>query len=60
VANPIEVEGLKKNYGTFPAVKGIDFGVQAGEVFGLLGRMARAKPPPSKSWRGFARAAAAA
>ena len=37
VDNPIEVEGLKKNYGTFPAVKGVDFGVQAGEVFGLLG-----------------------
>src|ERR1017187_3951284 len=37
VANPIQVEELKKNYGTFAAVKGIDFGVQAGEVFGLLG-----------------------
>jgi ABC-2 type transport system ATP-binding protein len=37
VANPIEVEGLQKNYGTFLAVKGIDFAVQAGEVFGLLG-----------------------
>jgi len=37
VAYPIEVEGLRKNYGTFLAVKGIDFGVRAGEVFGLLG-----------------------
>jgi ABC-2 type transport system ATP-binding protein len=37
VANPIEVEGLKKNYGSLEAVKGIDFEVQAGEVFGLLG-----------------------
>ena len=35
--NPIEVEGLKKSYGSFPAVKGIDFQVRAGEVFGLLG-----------------------
>lgn len=34
---PIEVEGLKKSYGSFPAVKGIDFQVRAGEVFGLLG-----------------------
>lgn len=34
---PIEVEGLKKSYGTVPAVKGIDFEVRAGEVFGLLG-----------------------
>ena len=34
---PIEVEGLKKSYGTLPAVKGLDFEVRAGEVFGLLG-----------------------
>jgi ABC-2 type transport system ATP-binding protein len=34
---PIQVEGLRKNYGSFPAVKGIDFDVCAGEVFGLLG-----------------------
>jgi ABC-2 type transport system ATP-binding protein len=37
VAHPIEVEGLKKNYGSVEAVRGVDFGVQAGEVFGLLG-----------------------
>ncbi len=35
--NPIQVEGLEKSYGAFPAVKGIDFSVRAGEVFGLLG-----------------------
>ncbi len=35
--NPIQVEALCKNYGSFPAVKGIDFEVRAGEVFGLLG-----------------------
>src|SRR5271157_2700384 len=35
--NPIEVEGLKKNYGALAAVKGVDFSVCAGEVFGLLG-----------------------
>ncbi len=34
---PIQVRGLTKNYGDFEAVKGIDFHVQAGEVFGLLG-----------------------
>src|SRR6266852_6353625 len=33
----IQVRGLVKNYGDFPAVKGIDFEVRAGEVFGLLG-----------------------
>jgi ABC-2 type transport system ATP-binding protein len=37
VDNPIQVEGLKKSYGAFAAVKGIDFEVRAGEVFGLLG-----------------------
>ncbi len=37
MANPIEVEGLRKSYGELEAVKGIDFEVRAGEVFGLLG-----------------------
>jgi ABC-2 type transport system ATP-binding protein len=37
VDNPIQVERLEKSYGQFPAVKGIDFEVRAGEVFGLLG-----------------------
>ncbi|HUP04618.1 MAG TPA: ABC transporter ATP-binding protein [Bryobacteraceae bacterium] len=35
--HPIEVEGLRKNYGDLAAVKGIDFEVHAGEVFALLG-----------------------
>ena len=33
----IYVRGLRKSYDGFEAVKGIDFEVQAGEVFGLLG-----------------------
>ena len=33
----IQVRGLTKNYGDYAAVKGIDFEVRAGEVFGLLG-----------------------
>jgi ABC-2 type transport system ATP-binding protein len=33
----IEVHGLRKSYGDFEAVRGIDFSVQRGEVFGLLG-----------------------
>jgi ABC-2 type transport system ATP-binding protein len=37
VDNPIQVEALTKSYAAFPAVKGIDFEVRAGEVFGLLG-----------------------
>ena len=35
--NPICVHSLRKSYGAFEAVKGIDFEVTAGEVFGLLG-----------------------
>ncbi|HJZ99171.1 MAG TPA: ABC transporter ATP-binding protein [Candidatus Solibacter sp.] len=37
MTHPIQVEALQKSYGEFPAVKGIDFEVHAGEVFGLLG-----------------------
>src|SRR5205809_5474801 len=33
----IYVRGLKKSYNGFEAVKGIDFEVRVGEVFGLLG-----------------------
>lgn len=33
----ISVKNLKKNYGNFAAVKGIDFDVYEGEIFGLLG-----------------------
>jgi ABC-2 type transport system ATP-binding protein len=33
----IEVHGLRKSYGQLEAVRGIDFEIRAGEVFGLLG-----------------------
>ncbi|MGH9593811.1 MAG: ATP-binding cassette domain-containing protein [Bryobacteraceae bacterium] len=33
----IQVAGLEKSYGTVKAVRGIDFEVKPGEVFGLLG-----------------------
>ncbi len=33
----IQVQGLRKVYGGFEAVKGLDFEVQAGEVFAFLG-----------------------
>ena len=35
--SPIQVTGLRKSYGDFEAVRGIDFEVAHGEVFGLLG-----------------------
>jgi len=33
----IQVEKIVKRYGTFEAVKGVDFSVAEGEIFGLLG-----------------------
>lgn len=36
-APAISVQGLHKSYGSFEAVRGIDFEVAQGEVFGLLG-----------------------
>ncbi len=33
----IRIEGLRKNYGRFEAVRGIDLHVREGEVFGFLG-----------------------
>jgi ABC-2 type transport system ATP-binding protein len=33
----VHVSGLTKHYGTFQAVKGVDFDIFPGEVFGLLG-----------------------
>jgi ABC-2 type transport system ATP-binding protein len=33
----VSVRGLRKSYGDFEALKGVDFELRAGEVFGLLG-----------------------
>jgi len=33
----ISVRGLRKSYGALEAVRGVDFEIEAGEVFGLLG-----------------------
>ena len=33
----IQIRGLTKRYGAIEAVRGIDFDVQAGEIFGLIG-----------------------
>jgi len=37
VNSVISVRGLTKSYGDFEALKGVDFELRAGEVFGLLG-----------------------
>ena len=37
MAPVLKVEGLKKRYGNFEALKGIDFQVDEGEVFALIG-----------------------
>jgi len=36
-APAIEVSGLRKSYGDFEALRGVDISVERGEVFGLLG-----------------------
>src|SRR5690242_86841 len=36
-SSAIRVSGLSKRYGSHEALKGIDFEIPAGEVFGLLG-----------------------
>ena len=33
----VEIRGLRKSYGSFEAVRGIDLTVETGEVFALLG-----------------------
>ncbi len=33
----VEVRGLRKRYGDFEALRGVDFTIEAGEVYGLLG-----------------------
>ncbi len=33
----VAVTGLRKSYGSYEALRGVDFQIEAGEVFGLLG-----------------------
>jgi ABC-2 type transport system ATP-binding protein len=37
VTAAVEVRGLRKRYGDFEALRGVDFTIEAGEVYGLLG-----------------------
>ena len=49
----IEVEGLQKLYGDFPAVQGLSFGVAAGEVLGLVGPNGAGKTTTIRSIAGI-------
>lgn len=51
--NAIEVRGLKKAYGDFEAVKGIDFDVAAGEVFAFLGPNGAGKTTTAEILEGY-------
>jgi len=49
----LEIKGLKKNYGNFTAIKGIDLEVKRGEVFGFLGPNGAGKTTTIKTCAGL-------
>ena len=49
----IEVNNLTKYYGDFPAIEGISFTVNKGEVLGLLGPNAAGKTTTMRILTGF-------
>ena len=49
----ISVHGLRKSYGSFEALRGVDFEVAAGEVFGLLGPNGAGKTTTVEILEGF-------
>lgn len=49
----IEVQGLRKSYGDFEAVKGIDLKVKTGEIFALLGPNGAGKTTTIEILEGF-------
>jgi ABC-2 type transport system ATP-binding protein len=51
----IEAQGLRKEFGDFQAVKGIDFFVEQGEVFGFLGPNGAGKTTTINMLTGLAR-----
>src|SRR5437763_363424 len=53
VATVVSVRGLRKRYGELEALKGIDFDLRAGEVFGLLGPNGAGKTTTIKILEGY-------
>ena len=51
----VEVEGLHKSYGPYEALRGIDFRIEAGEVFGLLGPNGAGKTTTVEILEGYRR-----
>ncbi|MAG34310.1 MAG: MFS transporter [Deltaproteobacteria bacterium] len=49
----IEVEDLRKNYGAFRALRGVDFTVDTGEILGFLGPNGAGKTTTMKILTGF-------
>src|SRR5918911_1990814 len=55
MASVVSVRGLRKSYGDFEALKGIDFELRAGEVFGLLGPNGAGKTTTVEILEGYRR-----
>ena len=51
----VSVRGLTKSYGDFEALKGVDFEIRAGEVFGLLGPNGAGKTTTIEILEGYRR-----
>jgi ABC-2 type transport system ATP-binding protein len=53
--NAVTVRGLRKSYGDQEALRGIDFAIEAGEVFGLLGPNGAGKTTTVEILEGYRR-----